>query len=170
MYDAYEDDKFVHLLLERCTGGNLWCVEYPDLSLTSSSLHCGLRRTCALVADRSLQRDVLCRARRDIVEGHFSEAKAAEIVRTVLRTVAQCHSKNVAFRDIKPENFMYSTPEPGSPLKLSDFGLAVPFQEGQKFTERCGTIYYVAPEVCAAPQPRLRLSSFLAAARGLRGG
>lgn len=92
---------------------------------------------------------VSSRARRDIVEGHFDEAKAAEVVRVVLRTIAQCHAKGVAFRDVKPENFMYSSPDPAAPLKLSDFGLAVPFHEGQKLTERCGTIYYVAPEVIA---------------------
>lgn len=48
--------------------------------------------------------------------------------------------------ETQPENFMYVTQEAGSPLKLSDFGLAAPFRPGTKLTERCGTIYYVAPE------------------------
>ena len=81
----------------------------------------------------------------DLVGGRFSEQAAAAVMRTVLRTVAQCHSAGVVFRDIKPENYLYSAP--GGALKLSDFGLAARCRPGQLLTERCGTLAYMAPEV-----------------------
>ena len=83
----------------------------------------------------------------DLVGGRFSEQACARVMRTVLRTIAQCHSAGVVFRDIKPENYLYSSP--GGALKLSDFGLAARCAPGQVLTERCGTLAYMAPEVVA---------------------
>ena len=54
----------------------------------------------------------------------YSEADAAELVRSVLRTAAQCHSRGIIFRDIKPDNFLFERPGDGSQLKATDFGLA----------------------------------------------
>jgi calcium-dependent protein kinase len=79
--------------------------------------------------------------------GGFSEARCAEVMRAVLRTVAQCHARGVVFRDIKPENYLLASAAPGAPLKLSDFGLAARCRPGQQLTERCGTLSYMAPEV-----------------------
>lgn len=40
----------------------------------------------------------------------------------------------------------------GAPLKVADFGLAVPIQPGQKLKETCGTPNYMAPErLCRRP-------------------
>lgn len=55
----------------------------------------------------------------------YSEARVAELMRDILRTVAQCHKCNVVHRDIKPENFLFHHPGEGAPLKAIDFGLAV---------------------------------------------
>jgi calcium-dependent protein kinase len=107
LYDVFEDETEVHLVLERASRGNVW----------SSEAFCA---------------------------GHFSEAAAATIMRTVLRSVAQCHACGVVFRDIKPENFLLT--EAGV-LKLSDFGLASRLAPGQQLSERCGTLAYVSPEV-----------------------
>jgi len=84
---------------------------------------------------------------RALVDGRFNEQAAAEVMRAVLRTVAQCHAHDVVFRDIKPENYLLSSPEAGAALKLSDFGLAARCRPGQVLTERCGTLAYMAPEV-----------------------
>eukprot|EP00249_Psilotum_nudum_P005281 c18733_g1_i1 orf=254-1798(-) len=49
-------------------------------------------------------------------------------------------------RDLKPENILFAT-SPSSPIKLIDFGLAVRFSRGQRFSGMVGSAYYIAPEV-----------------------
>jgi len=78
---------------------------------------------------------------------NYSEADAAELVRSVLRTAAQCHSRGIIFRDIKPDNFLFEREDWGSPLKATDFGLAGLIKPGERLTRRCGTPSYMAPEV-----------------------
>ena len=51
-------------------------------------------------------------------------ADAANATRDVLRTIAQCHSRNVLIRDVKPDNLLYLTPDDEAFLKAIDFGLA----------------------------------------------
>ena len=109
LYDSFEDNDAVHLLMDLCTGGEL-------LS--------GIRRGDS-----------------------YTEADAAELVRSVLRTAAQCHSRGIIFRDIKPDNFLFERDEAGSPLKATDFGLAGLITPGERLTRRCGTPSYMAPEV-----------------------
>ena len=38
-------------------------------------------------------------------------------MRSVLRTLAQCHARKVLHRDIKPGNFLLATPDDKAPLK-----------------------------------------------------
>ena len=109
LYDSFEDDDAVHMLMDLCTGGEL-----------------------------------LGRIRAGM---SYSEADAAELLRSVLRTAAQCHSRGIIFRDIKPDNFLFERPEPGSPLKATDFGLAGLIKPGERLARRCGTPSYMAPEV-----------------------
>jgi calcium-dependent protein kinase len=45
--------------------------------------------------------------------------------------VAQCHAKNVIYRDIKPDNFLFLNNTQNSPLKATDFGLATYFRPGE---------------------------------------
>jgi len=52
----------------------------------------------------------------------------------------------IAHRDLKPENLLYATKDPGSVLKISDFGLAR-FVNNEVMTTQCGTPGYVAPEI-----------------------
>ncbi|WP_240440884.1 protein kinase domain-containing protein, partial [Pseudomonas aeruginosa] len=59
-----------------------------------------------------------------ISDDEYREADAARLIRAVLRTAAQCHSRGIVFRDIKPDNFLFKTNDENAPLKATDFGLA----------------------------------------------
>lgn len=52
----------------------------------------------------------------------------------------------VVHRDLKPENLLYATKDPGSIIKISDFGLAR-FTDTGVMSTMCGTPSYVAPEI-----------------------
>ncbi|URD97826.1 calcium-dependent protein kinase [Musa troglodytarum] len=106
---AYEDALYVHIVMELCSGGELF--------------------------DRIIER------------GHFSERKAAELIRIIVGVVEACHSLGVMHRDLKPENFLLVNKDDDSSLKAIDFGLSVFFKPGQIFTDVVGSPYYVAPEV-----------------------
>ncbi|GAB4824203.1 hypothetical protein N2152v2_011249 [Parachlorella kessleri] len=108
LYETYEDDSSVDLVLELCTGGQLW--------------------------DR-------------ILKGKYSEKQAAKLIQEILRTVALCHARGVLIRDVKPENFLFLSPEEGSPLKAVDFGISVFCRPDQYITHRAGTPIYLSPEV-----------------------
>ena len=52
----------------------------------------------------------------------------------------------IAHRDLKPENLLYSSPDKGAIIKISDFGLARYIDKDLMMTQ-CGTPGYVAPEI-----------------------
>ncbi|EYU22842.1 hypothetical protein ABFS83_03G117900 [Erythranthe nasuta] len=106
---TYEDNVFVHLVMELCGGGELF--------------------------DRIVQK------------GHYSERKAAQLMKTIVGVVEACHSLGVMHRDLKPENFLFDTPDEDAKLKATDFGLSVFFKPGQYLSDVVGSPYYVAPEV-----------------------
>lgn len=60
-----------------------------------------------------------------IKQGKYTEIQAAQMAKSILQMVAQCHAKNIVYRDIKPNNFLFLNTELDSPLKATDFGLAV---------------------------------------------
>jgi len=76
-------------------------------------------------------------------KGHYSESEAAGAIKTILKAVNYIHSKKIAHRDIKPENIMIGD---DGHLKLIDFGLSEQMND-QKLIGKCGSPYYVAPEV-----------------------
>ena len=53
----------------------------------------------------------------------YTEETVADYMKSVLHTLAQCHSHKILHRDIKPGNFMLLTEAENSPLKAIDFGL-----------------------------------------------
>ena len=57
-------------------------------------------------------------------------------MREILRTVAQCHSRTVIMRDVKPDNFLFLNSNEHSGLRAIDFGLAEYCEPGQYLTDR----------------------------------
>ena len=67
--------------------------------------------------------------------GALTEAKVSMYMRSVLQTLAQCHSHRILHRDVKPGNFLLLSEEENSPLKAVDFGLAVIWEKDEQPAE-----------------------------------
>ena len=82
MEEVYESFSDLYLVLELCTGGDLFdrLDEQPDL--------------------------------------HYTEAKCANLVKQMLSAVRYLHSKKVIHRDLKLENFLFSSSENDPVLKM----------------------------------------------------
>ena len=83
----------------------------------------------------------------------YTEGTVAGYMRSVLQTIAQCHSHKILHRDIKPGNFMLLTEDDDSPLKAIDFGLAVFYAEDALPRSDLGlegTAWFMAPEVLSS--------------------
>jgi len=86
-----------------------------------------------------------------ITQKGLTEREAALAVVDMLNAVRHIHAKHIIHRDLKPENLLYKDKEPGAPLKVIDFGLAVIVEPRHLVDECCGTTSYMAPEVLTGP-------------------
>jgi len=78
----------------------------------------------------------------------YNEWECAKLVKQILCSVRYIHSKGIIHRDLKLENFLFSSKDPEtSELKMIDFGLSKHFFQGEIQSEAVGTPYTVAPEV-----------------------
>ena len=86
---------------------------------------------------------------------HLSEKEAAWIFSQIIKSLIYWHKMKLIHRDLKPENFMFKSNEPGSTVKLIDFGYARIFQKDPKdekgkfmrMRSKVGTENYMAPEI-----------------------
>jgi len=78
---------------------------------------------------------------------HYSEDDARELVKQILSAVSYLHSQGVVHRDLKLENFLFTTKDSKSTLKMIDFGLSKHFKYDDIHCDKVGTPYTVAPEV-----------------------
>ena len=80
----------------------------------------------------------------------YTEGTVAGYMRSVIHTLAQCHSHHILHRDVKPGNFMLLSADEGAPLKAIDFGLAM-FYKPEELPRTDlgldGTPWFMAPEV-----------------------
>jgi len=78
---------------------------------------------------------------------HYTEQQCARLVKQMLCAVRYIHTKEIIHRDLKLENFLFTTVEATAQLKMIDFGLSKHFKFGEVQHEAVGTPYTVAPEV-----------------------
>ena len=145
--DLFEDDRYVHIVMERCTGGDLF--------------------------DRVVQENP--RRFRNQTEAMRHEARTTNSMRSILHVLKYLHSKGIVHRDMyvvcreklsalfflfsltssfssilrKPEHFLLtSNDRETQKIKLIDFGLARKHKPGSApMTTFTGSPSFVAPEV-----------------------
>ncbi|KAJ8902800.1 hypothetical protein NDN08_006120 [Rhodosorus marinus] len=81
--------------------------------------------------------------------GSYMENHSAAIVSQIVEALAFVHSLNIIHRDVKAENFVFSTPARNSPIKLIDFGVSFYSHDYGSChgTELIGSALYLAPEM-----------------------
>ena len=78
----------------------------------------------------------------------FNEQRAAFIVNQILLALNYIHSDNIMHRDLKPENILLESSDPNVlNIKLSDFGFATYYKNGEGESLQCGSPLYMAPEI-----------------------
>jgi serine/threonine protein kinase len=95
LLDVVEDDRAMHIIMEPCTGGELYSHVLNARS-QSGKLGRGL-----------------------------DEAAAARIVYQILSAIAHCHEVgHVCHRDLKASNFLFVSPGVEADIRVIDFGLS----------------------------------------------
>ncbi|TYZ65344.1 hypothetical protein PybrP1_012668 [[Pythium] brassicae (nom. inval.)] len=77
-------------------------------------------------------------------EGTFTEDTVRFYLAEMILALEHLHSHGIIHRDLKPENVLISR---AGHVKLTDFGLAKQYEEGQELLTMCGTKEYMAPEM-----------------------
>lgn len=82
-------------------------------------------------------------------KGGLDEGVARKFMKQILWAISYIHSRGIANRDIKADNFLISSQGEDPQLKMIDFGLSCKFKIGDEFCmqQPVGTPYYFAPEV-----------------------
>lgn len=70
---------------------------------------------------------------------HYTEAQCARLIKQMLSSLRYLHSKNIIHRDLKLENFLFSSSGTDSVLKMIDFGLSKHFSFGEIQHDSVGT-------------------------------
>lgn len=74
------------------------------------------------------------------------EPVAAQFIEEIAGALRYCHSKGVIHRDLKPENLLLDA---NQRIKIGDFGWSVHAVSSSRRSTVCGTLDFLAPELCA---------------------
>lgn len=102
---------------------------------------------CLLIVMECMDGGELFNQIQDRGDQAFTEREASAIMKNIGEAIQFLHAINIAHRDVKPENLLYSTKRPNALLKLTDFGFAKETTSHNSLATPCYTPYYVAPEV-----------------------
>uniref|UniRef100_A0A7S1GW29 cGMP-dependent protein kinase n=2 Tax=Hemiselmis andersenii TaxID=464988 RepID=A0A7S1GW29_HEMAN len=131
LYETYEEEDKLHLILELCEGGDLF-----DYLMKSSIEPSG---------EKTWSDGDICYV--------LTEKRVASLVRKIMSAINYLHLRGIAHRDIKPENFLLESKAniegPGE-IKVIDFGFSKVFHGTEDMHNMLGSPYYVAPEVLNA--------------------
>lgn len=79
---------------------------------------------------------------------HFTEKDTCILAKKMIGALRYLHNANIVHRDLKLENFIFTSTDADADIKLIDFGFSRQYLEGnERMTDVVGTCYYVAPEV-----------------------
>lgn len=81
---------------------------------------------------------------RLVTEGSFEEEKAKFYAAEILLALEHLHSKNIIYRDLKPENVLL---DHRGHVSITDFGMAKLLDHGAKTNSFVGTAEYLCPEI-----------------------
>ncbi|XP_035517552.1 MAP kinase-activated protein kinase 2 [Morone saxatilis] len=104
-------------------------------------------RKCLLIVMECMDGGELFSRIQDRGDQAFTEREASDIMKSIGEAIQLLHAINIAHRDVKPENLLYSSKRPNALLKLTDFGFAKETTSHNSLATPCYTPYYVAPEV-----------------------
>jgi len=80
----------------------------------------------------------------------INDEEASIIMRGIFSAINHIHSKDIIHRDLKPQNILLADKNNLNSIKICDFGLSAQYEADQqtaKFTIRCGTRTFMAPEL-----------------------
>ncbi|KAF8404223.1 hypothetical protein HHK36_009105 [Tetracentron sinense] len=127
-----------------------------DLYLIGKKLGQGQFGTTYLCTDKSTGTHYACKSipKRKLLckedyedKGHYSERKAAQLIKTIVGVVEACHSLGVMHRDLKPENFLFLSTDEDAALKATDFGLSVFYKPVSDQVGVPGVTFRASPQV-----------------------
>jgi len=119
VFEVFKRLGYIYIVMELCTGGELFDKLYDQPTQPG---------------ERSPR---------------FVEADAKYLVKKMLSSLNYLHTNGIAHRDLKLENFIFTSDAKDAEIKLIDFGFSTNYLETGTGTmqEVVGTCYYLAPEV-----------------------
>ncbi|KAJ2784996.1 hypothetical protein H4R18_000810 [Coemansia javaensis] len=123
LYDSFEDDRYVYMVMEYCEGGDLWRYLRQHHQQGSGGSGGGGAELAAL-----------------------DEDEARTVMAQVAAAVAHLHASGVMHRDLKLANIMLTRE---MEVRVGDFGLATCVQNSVEPMTMCGTPSYISPEIMA---------------------